>query len=496
MLDSAVVGGWRPSLNRTESEPAYEADLGVVGDRRLSGQAENIGSTLLMLDAFAFSLAGFMASALAGHLRPMSLPVILATALALKFASSFAAYSVPTLRDFQGQIRVLSSSAALWLVVACVASLAFAESERMPTIGFAAPTVTALGTTLIFRAFAKKLLAKWERSGRLYRKIAIVGVNELSRLIIRQLRTDCSATARIAGVYSVEAGPAPITHGGILVRGDLRSLIEGVREGCFELVVVALPPEDQPTMRCVVEALSVYSCDVAVFAGIEALWPQPVQVQRTGRSLNLVVMRRPISGTMGVYKDIFDRAAATLLLVALCPFLVILGIAIRLESRGPILFRQKRLGLNGHTFEILKFRTMYSHLSDPLSERQAMPADNRVTSIGRVLRRTSVDELPQLINIIRGDMSLVGPRPHALGTRVGERELDKVSTHYHLRHRVKPGLTGLAQVNGCRGAIRSEDQIIRRVAYDLSYIERWSFSCDLKILGLTLIKGLVGKNAF
>ena len=185
------------------------------------------------------------------------------------------------------------------------------------------------------------------------------------------------------------------------------------------------------------------------------------------------------------------------LALALCAIpMLLIALAIRLDTPGPVLFRQKRTGFNNHEFEMLKFRTMHHHMAEYSIRRQTTRNDPRVTRVGAFLRRTSLDELPQIFNVLRGEMSIVGPRPHAPGTRAGSRPFEQVVDRYAARHRVKPGLTGLAQVRGLRGETRTEDKLIRRVESDLEYIDTWSLWLDLVIMLRTLVIVLRMQNAY
>jgi len=191
-----------------------------------------------------------------------------------------------------------------------------------------------------------------------------------------------------------------------------------------------------------------------------------------------------------------DIVLATLLLVLLAAPLLLIGLLIRLESPGPALFRQRRIGLDGTSFVMWKFRTMRCHPQQGGVLCQARRGDPRVTRVGAWLRRLSFDELPQLVNVLRGDMSLVGPRPHAPGTCAGGRPFEQISPSYAARHRVRPGLTGLAQVRGWRGETETEDKLLHRVASDLEYIETWSLWLDLAILARTTAVVLRMRNAY
>jgi lipopolysaccharide/colanic/teichoic acid biosynthesis glycosyltransferase len=175
--------------------------------------------------------------------------------------------------------------------------------------------------------------------------------------------------------------------------------------------------------------------------------------------------------------------------------MLLIALAVKIDSPGPVLFRQRRTGFNDRSFYVFKFRTMYADATDHEASRQVLAGDPRVTRVGRFLRRTSLDELPQLLNVLRGEMSFVGPRPHAPGTLAGNRRFDEVVANYAARHRVKPGLTGLAQVRGYRGPTPTERQILLRVESDLEYIGRWSLWLDFLIILRTLLVVVRMRNA-
>jgi Undecaprenyl-phosphate glucose phosphotransferase len=205
------------------------------------------------------------------------------------------------------------------------------------------------------------------------------------------------------------------------------------------------------------------------------------------------VFERPLSGWGAVLKRAEDIALSALLLVLFGPLLLLLGLLVRLDSRGPALFRQQRFGFNNNPITVLKFRTMRVNAATDPAVPQARRGDPRITRIGRFLRRTSLDELPQLINVLRGDMSLIGPRPHAIAHNEYYAEL---IDGYLRRHRVKPGITGWAQVNGWRGETADVEAMHQRVKYDLYYIENWSLRFDVAILLRTLVTGFVHRNAY
>lgn len=209
-----------------------------------------------------------------------------------------------------------------------------------------------------------------------------------------------------------------------------------------------------------------------------------------------VLLERPHDGPLSLQKEVFDRIVAASMIIFMAPLLAVIALAIRIDSRGPVIYRQKRFGFNREAIDVLKFRTMRHEACDATAGapiRQASRDDDRVTRVGRFIRRTSLDELPQLFNVLRGEMSLVGPRPHAIAH---DRHYAALIDDYLGRHQVKPGITGWAQVNGYRGETRTLEEMRRRIEFDLHYIDNWSLGLDLKILLRTPMVGFVHENAY
>lgn len=209
----------------------------------------------------------------------------------------------------------------------------------------------------------------------------------------------------------------------------------------------------------------------------------------------LVVSLGPLNFFNRLQKRLFDLIAASAAMIALAPLFAIIAVAIKLDSPGPVFFRQLRVGQGNRQFRIFKFRSMRSEKSDVSGSQSTSREDHRITRVGRLIRRTSIDELPQLINVLKGEMSMVGPRPHALGSRAGNRLFWQASEAYWMRHALKPGLTGLAQIRGYRGATDTEDDLQMRVRCDLEYLSNWSLWTDVKIM-LKTLPVLVHKNAY
>lgn len=269
-------------------------------------------------------------------------------------------------------------------------------------------------------------------------------------------------------------------------------VIDHIRNSQLDQVVVEASPERWPELRVFVADLRVLPFPV-MFVPVGTTSELLRHPMRTlGSAVCVELQRGPLTPLECAAKRMIDLISAGLALAILAPLLALAAVAIKLDSPGPVFFRQKRCGFNGRTFLIRKFRTMHV-LEDGPVILQANQADRRVTRVGKWLRRTSFDELPQLLNVLDGSMSLVGPRPHALAH---DGEFDKLVRNYAFRRRVRPGLTGWAQVHGCRGATPTASMIEARVQYDLWYIDNWSLRLDLAILLRTPMEVLRGRNAY
>ncbi len=269
-------------------------------------------------------------------------------------------------------------------------------------------------------------------------------------------------------------------------------VIEYIRGSDVEEVMVGADPNRWSELRTLVAELRVLPFPVSFIplGTASEIFRRPSR--ELGDAICVELQRGPLTSFEHAAKRCIDVLFAGVAFTALLPMLAIVAVAIKLDSPGPILFRQKRCGFNGRCFQIYKFRTM-TVLEDGPSIIQAKFGDERVTRLGALLRRTSIDELPQLLNVLEGCMSLVGPRPHAVAH---DNQFDKMVRNYAYRRRVKPGLTGWAQVNGCRGPTPTTASIERRVEYDLWYIDNWSLRLDLVILLQTPLEILLGRNAY
>ncbi|MDB5373056.1 MAG: Undecaprenyl-phosphate glucose phosphotransferase [Belnapia sp.] len=278
--------------------------------------------------------------------------------------------------------------------------------------------------------------------------------------------------------------------------GSIEVLDGLIRRGEVDQIILALPWAAEARMQSLLKLFGDYPVDIRLAPDLMAYRSAGQAGPEAERLRLLRLADRPIRGWGAIFKTIEDYVLAGVGLAVAAVPMALIALAVKLDSPGPVLFRQRRTGFNNGTFYVLKFRTMYHHTADPTVARQVSEGDSRVTRVGAILRRTSLDELPQILNILRGEMSFIGPRPHAPGTRAGGRPFEEVAVRYAARHRVKPGLTGLAQVRGFRGPTETEDKLLKRVDSDLEYIDTWSPWLDLTILVRTLLAVARMRNAF
>src|SRR5690348_15358240 len=345
-----------------------------------------------------------------------------------------------------------------------------------------------------------RCMLAWTRAGRLGEVVAIVGAGPVAQRLLPSLAARPSPL-RVLGVYADEVGddqaaPLPRSCMGYPIHRTIDDLVGEARQQHIDTVLVARPLNDD---RRLVEALN-RLCQVPVNVRLcpdaFGLRLGQVQASHVAGHTFLNVVDRPLSGWPSIAKEIEDRVLGAAILGLISPLLLAIAIMIKLDSPGPVLFRQKRYGFNNQLIEVFKFRTMYTHMTDHNAAQLTRRNDPRITRLGAFLRRTSLDELPQFVNVVRGEMSIVGPRPHALSAKAGALLYQDAVKYYDARHRVKPGITGWAQVNGWRGETDTVEQIRKRVEHDLYYIEHWSILLDLKIIVRTITGGFTGHQAF
>ncbi len=334
-------------------------------------------------------------------------------------------------------------------------------------------------------AWAWACVRHWRRQGRLTPNVVVVGATDnAARLIQAALQRRDIA---VLGVFDDRLDRAPPDLHGVPVLGDTRQLLEHRIIPYVDRIVITVTAAGQPRVRELIARLRVLPNAVTLFMDVDG--------GGDARSTTLSRLAdMPLARVSGVEADerrafskrMQDLVVGALALLAAAPVMAAVALAVRLDSPGPVLFRQKRHGFNNEPITVWKFRSMRQELSDATAARQIERGDERVTRVGRFIRRTSLDELPQLFNVLKGEMSLVGPRPHAIGMKTGGEESARLVAEYAWRHRMKPGITGWAQIKGSRGPVDTPEAVRRRVALDIDYIERQSFWFDLYILAMTV----------
>jgi Undecaprenyl-phosphate glucose phosphotransferase len=296
---------------------------------------------------------------------------------------------------------------------------------------------------------------------------------------------------RIVGFLGFGGALPPMASGWPSLR-SLRAACALIQAGEADLVIITLPEAASRRIAAIMHRMSGLAVDIWLAPDTARFYRPDARVSSIGGLPFLHLCDKPMSGLSAACKRAEDLVVGVPLLCLAAPLMLLVALAIRLDSPGPVLFVQPRLGFNNRVIRVRKFRTMHGMATDERGCRQAVRGDPRVTRVGRWLRRTSLDELPQLLNVAGGSMSLVGPRPHALGTAAGGLPFEAAATDYGSRHRVKPGITGWAQVRGWRGETDTVDKLRRRVEHDLHYIAHWSLWFDLRILALTFTAVLRG----
>jgi len=325
---------------------------------------------------------------------------------------------------------------------------------------------------------------RWRADGKLTPNIVIVGATDAAKKLIETaLKT---REVAVLGVFDDRLGRAPKAIGGVPVLGDIGDLLGHKVLPYVDRIVIAVNPAAQTRVREIIARLRVLPNDVSMVLDASGEDGRVRALSRIADAQLAQVSGEPADVRRAVVKRLQDIAVGWTALILGTPVMLLVALAIKLDSPGPIFFRQRRHGFNNEEILVWKFRSMRQEAADFAAVQQVQAGDTRVTRVGRFIRKTSLDELPQLFNVIAGEMSLVGPRPQAVGMKTGQTESARLVAEYAHRHRMKPGMTGWAAINGSRGPVDSPELVRRRVALDIEYIERQSFWFDLYIMAMTI----------
>ncbi len=390
-----------------------------------------------------------------------------------------------------------------WLVVettGVLISFSLHRSELLSRLWLVYWAGAAIVLLMVSKTLVYTVLKGLRREGFNHKGVAIVGSAPYGKFLIEQMRSRPEAGFSPLVVFDEDSATDPYQDAdaaqaieGVPVERDFAAMIQLLRQRAIRELWLALPISKEKTIHRFVSELRNDFVNIRFIPDVRSLtlFSQPMVDLLGVPAINLAAS--PITDLRVLPKRVFDRLFALGALAALSPLLVVIAVMVKLSSPGPVFFRQKRKGIDGNQFEIYKFRSMKVHVETAGKITQATRRDPRITAVGAFLRRTSLDELPQFINVLRGEMSVVGPRPHALEHDDIYKDLVKGYMH---RYRIKPGITGWAQINGYRGETDRIEKMMGRVKLDLYYMQNWTFWLDLKIVVLTLWKGFVGSNAY
>lgn len=426
-----------------------------------------------------------------GHYIVAIIIILAFTANSFQFAGLYRSNMLGRIAEPVARITIAWAVVVLMLLAVAFFSKTSADYSRIWLATWLWLSYGLLVTSRILWAWVVKRV---RRAGYLHRRLIIVGTGEpVERAIGHMTDLGLQDGTEIDSIYTDLQTVEKDSVAGKPVVGTMDDLILRLRTDTNAQIVLALPWTATDRIHRALHRLREAPVDVR-------LAPEPIGYQMLDRRVTYWggvpmtnVQDRPLSGWNYIIKSLEDRVLAAIILVLIAPVLLAVAIAIKLDSPGPVIFRQRRSGFNNNTFTVYKFRSMRNDPVDDKDVKQASRGDARITRVGAFIRKTSLDELPQVFNVLQGDMSLVGPRPHALAHN---EHYAGVIDQYLSRHKVKPGITGWAQVHGLRGETETPDKMAKRVQYDLYYIDNWSLMLDIRILFMTIFVGFVGQNAY
>jgi putative colanic acid biosynthesis UDP-glucose lipid carrier transferase len=464
----------------------------------ISRNSSRLEFSMRLMDVIALNIAGELVGLI--HFKTALIDAAPIHAVLLYFCSGLAFFLFPQLevyvswrgRSMSAMLLRLAASWALVLSIGVFFSFLIHHVGALSRLWVFYWYVSGIIFLVLSRGIAYFILNYLRKKGLNSKRVIIVGYGPIGKEMHRRASQQNWYGYEVKAVHASAEEAPYLDHLSIARIDTLAGIPEYAAANDIHEIWITLPMSASTQLRELQYLLRNALVDIR--------WmPDTLSMQMlSSRMVDFlgfpaVELNRPISsGLNGLVKELFDKVFALVALVLLAPLFIVIAACIKCSSPGPILFKQPRLGLNGKKFNVYKFRSMKVH-QEHGTVTQATQNDPRITKIGQFLRRTSLDELPQFINVLKGDMSVVGPRPHALQHNEMYKDLLEL---YMLRHRVKPGITGWAQIHGYRGETDTVDKMAKRVQFDLHYIQNWSLWMDLQIIAWTALKGWTGKNAY
>lgn len=493
--DGVSYGGRQQELNDIARQVALQYRRDTMSPVMVSGTLRLVEFALLTLAGVAlyFAYVG-VGSHLFWHYQAISVATAAMTIILLEI---FDSYQVPALIRPWSSIRIIVSLWTASFAALAVVGFLFKTSEDFSRVWFSAWYLVGLISLVGLRLVLSLFVRKWARNGRIERRAVIVGGGKNAEALIRAIEQQAHNDIRICGIFDDRDDTrSPTVVAGYPKLGTIDELIQFGRIARIDMLIVSLPLTAENRVLAMLKKLWVLPVDIRLSAHSNQLLFRPRSYSFLGTVPMLDIFDKPINNWDSVLKRAFDIGFSLIGILVFSPVMVVTAIAIKLDSKGPVFFMQKRHGFNNEVIDVYKFRSMFTDQQDPSARNAVTRRDPRVTRVGRFIRKTSIDELPQFFNALAGSLSLVGPRPHAVAAQTHNKLYHEVVDGYFARHRVKPGVTGWAQINGLRGEIDSDEKIKSRTEFDLYYIENWSLWFDLKILLLTPARLLNTENAY
>ena len=485
----------RAALSEAASEIARHFSDKAISGSMVSGLVRLFEFFAILAIGFAFYYSQIVP--VDGFDARYLIPLFAGSLFTIVFVQAADGYNPIAFRSILGQIGRIIAAWTLVFAAFAVAIFFLKQGEFYSRFWFACWFAGGLTFFIVFRVSLAALVRHWNREGRMERRAVIVGGGDSAAELIRSLENARDNDIRICGIFDDRSGDRspPIVQGYPRL-GTTAELVEFGRIAKIDMLIVSLPITAENRLLQVLKKLWVLPVDIRLSAHTNKLRFRPRSYSYIGAVPFLDIFDKPIADWDSLVKRCFDIFFAGLALLLLSPVLIATAIAIKLDSKGPVLFRQKRYGFNNEVVDVFKFRSMYAEKCDYEAKIAVTKGDPRVTKVGRFIRKTSIDELPQLFNVLIGNLSLVGPRPHAVGSNTADKLWESVVDGYFARHKVKPGVTGWAQINGWRGEVDTPEKLRGRVQHDLYYIENWSPLLDLYILFRTPLALMNTENAY
>jgi len=483
------------SLNPMAEQVASQYRRDTMSPVMVSGTLRIVEFALLAVSGLILHgmLIGY-STHLVWHYPTIALVGSLLTVILLEFSECYQMTALRSPLSHAGKIILVWAGVFALLAIT---GFLFKVSSDFSRLWFGTWFATGLVLMFSLRFVMAIQIRRWARNGRMERRAVIVGGGKSAEALIRSIEAQPHNDIRICGIFDDRDDTrSPPVVAGYPKLGNVAELIEFARIARIDMLIVSLPLTAETRVLSLLKKLWVLPVDIRLSAHSNQLRFRPRSYSYIGAVPMLDIFDRPINDWDSVAKRAFDIIFSLLGIIVLSPVMLATAIAIKLDSKGPVLFTQKRHGFNNEVIEVYKFRSMYTDRSDPTAKQAVTKGDPRVTRVGRIIRKTSIDELPQFFNALFGSLSLVGPRPHAVAAQTHNLLYNEVVDGYFARHRVKPGVTGWAQINGWRGEMDTDEKIKMRTEFDLYYIENWSLWFDLKILLMTPIRLLNTENAY